>query len=98
MWLQGHVNADVRLHMVTLDGFCTTSAPLAGEIEIVGALAADMALANVILGGLSATDVATIDACATPDERRRDTATTVVPMRQTGRLSQRASALSQCSP
>jgi hypothetical protein len=46
---QRNVNADVRGDVVTLDGGGATCAPLAGEVEVVGALAADMALAHVIL-------------------------------------------------
>jgi hypothetical protein len=47
--LQRNVNADVRGDVVTLDGGGATCAPLAGEVEVVGTLAADMALAHVIL-------------------------------------------------
>lgn len=70
--LQGHVNSDVRGHVITLYGYCTAGLPLAREVEIVGAFAADMAIAQVILGGMLATDVATSDAFATRDECPRD--------------------------
>lgn len=48
--LQGHVNTDVRGDVVALHGGCPTLAPLASEVEVVGALAAHMALAEMILG------------------------------------------------
>jgi hypothetical protein len=47
--LQRHVNANVRGGVVTLEGFGATFTPLTGQIEVVGALAADVALAHVIL-------------------------------------------------
>ena len=47
--LQGYVNADVRGDVVTLDGGGATCAPLTGQVEVVGALAADMAFADVVL-------------------------------------------------
>lgn len=50
--LQGHVNADVRGHVITLYGCCTASAPLAREVEIVGTFAANMTVAQVILGNV----------------------------------------------
>lgn len=54
--LQRNMNADVRGDMVTLDGGGATCAPLAGQVEIVGALATDVALAYVILDVLLASD------------------------------------------
>lgn len=47
--LQGHMHADVRGDMVTLDGGRVASAPLAGQVEVIRALAANMALADVFL-------------------------------------------------
>ena len=47
--LQRDVNTDVRRDVVALDSRCATRAPLAGEVEVVSALAADMALANMVL-------------------------------------------------
>lgn len=40
--------------MVTLDGGGATCAPLTGEVEVVGALAADVAFAYVVLDVLLA--------------------------------------------
>lgn len=57
--LQGYVNANVRSDVVTLDGGGATCAPLAGQVEVVGALATDVAFADVILGGMLASGVAT---------------------------------------
>lgn len=39
--------------MITLHGRCTAVTPLAGQVQIVGALATDMALTNVVLCGVS---------------------------------------------
>ena len=47
--LQRHMNANVRGDVVTLDGGRATCAPLTGEVKVVGALAADVAFAYVIL-------------------------------------------------
>jgi hypothetical protein len=44
------VNANVRSEVVTLDCFRATYTPLTGQVEIVGALAANVALAYVNLG------------------------------------------------
>lgn len=49
VWLQGHVNTDVRGDVVTLDGCCAAVAPLARQVEVVGALAANVTLTNVVL-------------------------------------------------
>jgi hypothetical protein len=43
------MHADVRGDMVTLDGGRVASAPLAGQVEVIRALAANMALADVFL-------------------------------------------------
>ena len=50
--LQGHMDANVRGDVVTLDGGGATCAPLTSQVEVVGALATDMAFAYVILDGL----------------------------------------------
>jgi hypothetical protein len=50
--LQRHMNSDVRGNVVTLDGGCATCTPLTGQVEVVGALATDVALAYVILDDL----------------------------------------------
>ena len=49
VWLQWHVNADVRGDVISLHGGGATATPLAGEIKIVGAFSANMAFADVIL-------------------------------------------------
>ena len=49
MWLQRDVDADVARDVIALDGSGTALTPRAGEIEVVGGLAADMTFADVIL-------------------------------------------------
>jgi hypothetical protein len=49
MRLQRHVNADVRSNVITLDGGSAAVTPLARQIQVVGALAPNMAFAYVIL-------------------------------------------------
>ena len=47
--LQGHVNADVRSDVVALDGGGPARIPHACQVQVVGALAADMLVADVVL-------------------------------------------------
>ena len=47
--LQRNVDTDVRGDVVPLDSGGAAIAPLAGKVQVVSALATDMALANVIL-------------------------------------------------
>lgn len=47
--LQRNVNTDVRSDVVTLDGGGAAVAPLARQIQVVGALAPNVTFANVIL-------------------------------------------------
>jgi hypothetical protein len=49
MRLERNVNADVRSDVVTLDSGGAARVPLAGEVEVVGALAANVALTDVLL-------------------------------------------------
>jgi len=49
VWLQRHVDADVRGDVISLDSRRAAATPLAGEIEIVCALAANMSLADVVV-------------------------------------------------
>jgi HAMP domain-containing protein len=49
MRLQRHVNADVRSNVITLDGGSAAVTPLARQIQVVGALAPNVAFAYVIL-------------------------------------------------
>ena len=52
VWLEGHMDPDMRGDMVSLDGGRTTTTPLAGQIEVVGALTANMALTDMFLHSL----------------------------------------------
>jgi hypothetical protein len=47
--LQRDVNANVRSDVITLDRSGAAVAPLAGQVQVVGALATDVALADVVL-------------------------------------------------
>lgn len=49
VWLQGDMHANVGGDVVALDGGGVAVAPLASQVQVVGALAADMALADVFL-------------------------------------------------
>jgi hypothetical protein len=49
VWLQGHMNTDVRGDVVTLDRGGSASVPTTGEVEVVGALATNMSLTDMIL-------------------------------------------------
>jgi hypothetical protein len=65
MRLQGHMNADVRDHVVSFHGGSATRVPLASQVEVVVALAASMALRDVLLcRGVSVP-------CVQPDTRLR---------------------------
>jgi hypothetical protein len=54
VWLQRNMHTNVRGDMITLDSRGPAVTPLASEVQVVGALAADMALTDVILGARSA--------------------------------------------
>src|SRR2546430_1836097 len=47
--LEWNMHANVRSDMIALDGGGTAVPPLAGEVQIVGALSTDMPLANMVL-------------------------------------------------
>lgn len=47
--LQGHMDPDVRGDVIALDRGRVASTPLASQVQVVGALTADMALADVFL-------------------------------------------------
>ena len=47
--LQGDMHSDMRCDMVTLDRCGVASAPLASQVQVVGALAANMTLTDVFL-------------------------------------------------
>jgi hypothetical protein len=49
VWLQGDMHTDMRGDVVALDGGSIAVAPLTGQVQVVGAFAADMALADVFL-------------------------------------------------
>lgn len=53
MRLQRHVDTDVRSDVITFHSSGSAVAPLASEVQIVGALAANMALADVVLSKVS---------------------------------------------
>ena len=46
------MDADVRRDVVALDGCGAALIPLAGEVQVVGALATDMLFADVLLGSV----------------------------------------------
>lgn len=47
--LERDMDTDVRGDVVPLDGGRTTTAPLAGQVEVIGALAADVTLTHMFL-------------------------------------------------
>ena len=47
--LEGDVDADVRGDVITLDCRGAAVAPLTGQVQIVGAFATDVTLADVVL-------------------------------------------------
>ena len=47
--LERDMDADMRCDVITLDGGRAACAPLASQVEVVGAFATDMSLANVVL-------------------------------------------------
>ena len=49
VWLQGDMNSDVGCDVITLDGSGTALSPCAGQVEVVGRLSTDMALADMFL-------------------------------------------------
>ena len=49
VWLERDVNADVRGDVVALDRRRATCAPLARQVEVVGALAPNVTLAHMVL-------------------------------------------------
>ena len=51
--LQRHVNTDVRSDVVSLDRRGAAVAPLAGQVQVVGALATNVTLTDVILNEVS---------------------------------------------
>ena len=57
VWLERDMDADVRGDVIPLDRGGPTRVPLASEVQVIGALATNMALTDVLLGkaGMSAT-------------------------------------------
>lgn len=51
--LQGHMDADVGGDVVALDGGGAAVGPSTGQVEVVGALASDVALAHMFLRRVS---------------------------------------------
>jgi hypothetical protein len=60
--LQGDMDTDMGCNMVALDRGCSTQIPATGEVEVVGALATNMSLTDMILQNMSA-GCDTQDAC-----------------------------------
>jgi hypothetical protein len=53
MRLQRNVNTNVRSNVISLDCGGAAVAPLAGQVQVVGALAANVTLTNVVLHEVS---------------------------------------------
>jgi len=53
MRLQRHVNTDVRSDVVSLDRGGAAVAPLASQVQVVGALATNVTLTDVVLNEVS---------------------------------------------
>jgi hypothetical protein len=49
VWLQWNMNTDVGSNVITLDSGGVACAPRTGQVQIIGALAADVLFANVQL-------------------------------------------------
>lgn len=49
VWFQGNVDSNVRGDVVAFDGGGTATTPLTGKVEVVGALAADVPFAHMLL-------------------------------------------------
>ena len=49
VWLQGNMDTDVRGDVVALDRRGTARVPLASQVEVVGALPANVPLTDVVL-------------------------------------------------
>jgi len=49
VWLQWNVDSDVRGDVVALDGGGSALIPATGQVEVVGALASNVLLADVLL-------------------------------------------------
>lgn len=49
VWLERHMYANVRSDVITLHSRRATGTPLTSEVQVVGALAADVALTYVVL-------------------------------------------------
>lgn len=50
--LERNMDTNVRCDVVALDGGCAAIVPAAGQVQIISALATDMALTNVVIEGL----------------------------------------------
>jgi hypothetical protein len=56
VWLERHVDADMRRNVVALHSSGAARIPLARQVQVVGALAANVLLADVFLGPILASD------------------------------------------
>jgi hypothetical protein len=61
--LERHVYTDVRRDVISLDGGRATATPLASEIQVVCALATNMAFAYVVLRNLLASPIMLFKVC-----------------------------------
>lgn len=60
--LERNVDADVRSNVITLDSGCPARVPLARQVEVVGALPADVLLAQVVLRIRQSSHLAQVEA------------------------------------
>lgn len=56
VWLQRNMYTNVRGDVVTLHSGCPAGVPLASQVQVVGALSADMTLADMIIESLSSVE------------------------------------------
>jgi hypothetical protein len=49
VWFQGNMDSNVRGDVVAFDGCRTAATPLTGQIEVVGALTADVSFTDMLL-------------------------------------------------
>jgi hypothetical protein len=49
VWLQGHMNADMRCNVVALDRSRPALIPLTGQVQVVGALSTNVFLADMLI-------------------------------------------------
>ena len=57
VWLEGNMNTNVRGDVIALDSRGVALIPSTGEVEIVGAFAANMTLTHMVLKSMLATTI-----------------------------------------